>query len=251
MSQYKCLFFDLDGTLSDYKAACDIILTDMHARHPEALGAITLEDWKAAYWGFFQEKEEEQRRGRIQMAELQNRELRFKSVLQRLHIADAIAEETAPALADEYDAGRQTAAALYPRSKHTLEQLQGRVPIGVITQGRGVSQRGQMDRLGITHLIDHIFVTEEVGHVKPSLDLYQACLDRVGVQPEEAIMIGDRLDWDLQPTHTLGLTTVLYTENSLYYEPGLEDDPAIDHMASSHDELLPLVQRLLGDRVAP
>lgn len=244
---YKVIFFDLDGTISDYKEACNVILRQLHEDHLQVFADFPLTIFEQAYWEFFRAKEEEQRAGKIQMAELQNRELRFQNVLRNMGVAEDELMAAAPSLADGYDQYRQTAASLFPGVRTTLDALKGRLPLGIITQGRGKSQRGQIERLGVTDYFDHIFVTEEVGHTKPNLELYQACLDRAGTSGEHAIMVGDRLDWDLEPAKRLGMTTVLFHDNSLYHWDGIEESPAIDHTAGNHAELLPLLEKLLAE----
>jgi putative hydrolase of the HAD superfamily len=229
---YQVIFFDLDGTISDYKEACNVILRQLHDDHPELFAGSPLNVFEHAYWEFFRAKEVEQRAGKIQMAELQNRELRFQNVLRNMGIDEATLMAAAPSLADGYDEYRQTAATLFPGATDTLAALKGRLPMGIITQGRGKSQRGQIARLGVTDYFDHIFVTEEVGHTKPNLELYAACLRQAAAPGEHAIMVGDRLDWDLEPAKRLGMTTI-------------EADPAIDYTAANHGELLPLLEELL------
>lgn len=51
-------------------------------------------------------------------------------------------------------------------------------------------------------------VSETMGVEKPSPLFFRMILDGLGVAPEEAVMVGDRLDYDVLPAKLLGLGTV-------------------------------------------
>ena len=47
-----------------------------------------------------------------------------------------------------------------------------------------------------------------MGIAKPSLLFFRMILDGMGVRPEEAVIVGDRLDHDIFPAKLLGMKTV-------------------------------------------
>ncbi|MFQ6090925.1 MAG: HAD family hydrolase, partial [Candidatus Bipolaricaulia bacterium] len=51
-------------------------------------------------------------------------------------------------------------------------------------------------------------VSEELGVSKPDPLFFQVILDSLGVEPPEAVMVGDRLDYDIYPAKLLGLKTI-------------------------------------------
>ena len=51
-------------------------------------------------------------------------------------------------------------------------------------------------------------VSEELGVAKPDPLFFQMILDSVRVEPREAVMVGDRLDYDVYPAKLLGMKTV-------------------------------------------
>ena len=51
-------------------------------------------------------------------------------------------------------------------------------------------------------------VSEEMGVTKPDPAFFQIILDSLGVEPKEAVMVGDRLDYDIFPAKLIGLRTV-------------------------------------------
>ena len=56
--------------------------------------------------------------------------------------------------------------------------------------------------------IDIVYSSEEMGRSKPAPDLFLSALSAVGCAPEEACMVGDRIDNYIRPAKKLGLMTV-------------------------------------------
>lgn len=61
---------------------------------------------------------------------------------------------------------------------------------------------------GILRYFQYALVSEELGLAKPDPLFFQIILDKLGVRPEEAIMVGDRLDNDIAPAKMLGMKTI-------------------------------------------
>jgi HAD superfamily hydrolase (TIGR01662 family) len=68
----------------------------------------------------------------------------------------------------------------------------------------------KLDRHGIGHYFDHREVSDSHGYHKPDPRLFlRACQD-LGVEPDECIMVGDRIDNDMAPAKALGMLAVLF-----------------------------------------
>lgn len=61
---------------------------------------------------------------------------------------------------------------------------------------------------GILQYFHFGLVSEELGARKPDPQFFQMILDSLEVEPEEAAMVGDRLDHDIFPARLMGLKTV-------------------------------------------
>lgn len=97
--------------------------------------------------------------------------------------------------------------ALYPDTAAALERLHSRYGIGVIANQRpGTAQR--LERMGIRRHIDLVVASAEEGVAKPDRRIFELALRRAGCRPEEAAMVGDRLDNDIRPAKALGMRTV-------------------------------------------
>jgi putative hydrolase of the HAD superfamily len=98
---------------------------------------------------------------------------------------------------------------LYDDVRGVLKRLKKmNLKTAIITDGRVIKQYEKVLRLGIDELIDNIIVSDEIGIKKPNKKLFEYCLSKVGVESEEAIYIGDRLDKDIKPATELDMHSV-------------------------------------------
>lgn len=93
---------------------------------------------------------------------------------------------------------------LYPGVQDLLLVLHKKYHLGVIAN-HGVDTAQQ---LGIAGYFDMIITSEGVGFGKPDLHMFQLALERANCVPEDAVMIGDRLDNDIAPAKQLGIKTI-------------------------------------------
>jgi putative hydrolase of the HAD superfamily len=68
--------------------------------------------------------------------------------------------------------------------------------------------RRELDELGVTERIDAIVLSPEVGARKPDRAVFEHALALLGVPPEHALFVGDRLVDDVQGAAEMGMTTV-------------------------------------------
>lgn len=100
--------------------------------------------------------------------------------------------------------------------------------------------RGDVERFGLSELFDAIVFSEEVGYRKPQPEIFLHALDQLGVEPEDAMFVGDRLGADVQGAARVGMTTV----QALWFRA--DDTPGIepDFMAFTPMDVLNAVRRL-------
>jgi putative hydrolase of the HAD superfamily len=100
--------------------------------------------------------------------------------------------------------------------------------------------RGDVERFGLTEQFDVIVFSEEVGFRKPQPEIFLHALQQLGVDPENAMFVGDRLDTDVQGAAQVGMATV----QALWFRA--DDTPGIepDFMAFTPMDVLNAVRRL-------
>jgi AHBA synthesis associated protein len=79
--------------------------------------------------------------------------------------------------------------------------------LAVATGKSGPRARSLLDQLGVLSLFDHVIGSDEVARPKPAPDIVMHALSRLGVSPQDAVMIGDAVT-DLASARSAGVTAV-------------------------------------------
>lgn len=115
--------------------------------------------------------------------------------------------ETAKLLVVELPKWRKEDERLYHNAAVCLKVLSNRYKIGIIAnQSLGTKER--LDKYGILQYIDLVIASAEEGVAKPDQRIFEIALERSGCEPENAVMIGDRIDNDIVPAKALGMNTI-------------------------------------------
>ena len=105
---------------------------------------------------------------------------------------------------------------MYEGVPQLLENLAGRYRLGIIAnQSMGTEQR--LADYGIRQYFDIIMSSSEVGISKPDLKIFKTALDKAECIPDDAYMIGDRLDNDIEPAAQIGMHTIWVKQASFAY----------------------------------
>jgi HAD superfamily hydrolase (TIGR01549 family) len=95
----------------------------------------------------------------------------------------------------------------FPEAAAVLEAASRHAGIGVIAnQYRTV--RDVLRRDGLVDFFRVLQISEEAGVSKPNPAIFERALREAGCQPKEAVMVGDRIDFDVEPARALGFHTV-------------------------------------------
>ena len=68
--------------------------------------------------------------------------------------------------------------------------------------------RADAEAFGLAPLLDVLVFSEEAGAAKPEPEIFLRALDELGVEPQAAMFVGDRLETDVQGAANVGMTTV-------------------------------------------
>lgn len=173
----RCLFFDVGYTLTDEDAVWQRRVREQ-AEMAEARSLhLTAQD-------IYREIEEASRQYKPQ----------YRTVMEKYHFTQA-----AP-----YRGELET---LYPDAPRVLKRLSQRYALGVIAnQARGLEER--LTEWGIRPYFSVVASSWEAGVLKPDPALFRFALSQAACAPQQAAMIGDRLDNDVYPAKALGMKTV-------------------------------------------
>jgi HAD superfamily hydrolase (TIGR01662 family) len=101
--------------------------------------------------------------------------------------------------------------ALFPDVLPTLEELRRRgYRIACVTnRGYGGPKfTDEVRELGLDEFFEAMVVSCDVGYLKPHPRIYQAALEQLNIEGEEAAMVGDNLRADVEGAKTLGLAAI-------------------------------------------
>jgi HAD superfamily hydrolase (TIGR01662 family) len=96
---------------------------------------------------------------------------------------------------------------LYPETLEVLEELQGRgYRMAIVSNG--YEQERTAAQLGVASYFDTIIGSFHVGFRKPMPEIYHMALDRLGIGPQQAIMVGDHWEADVEGPEKVGIKGV-------------------------------------------
>ena len=172
MDGVKWLFFDIGSTLVDETKVYDDIFQKI-----AVAGGVSVEEVKTRAIGFYKQN----KRG-------------HREVIRRL-------------LGVDYPEWSPLYEELYPDTMECLRILKKKYKLGIIAnQIPGAEKR--LEEMGIRRYFDVIVSSAEEGVAKPDPRIFNIALIRAGCTPEQAIMIGDRIDNDIVPAKQMGMKTV-------------------------------------------
>jgi len=194
MSTYTHLFFDLDHTLWDTDANAEESLRELFTELKlEERGVPGFDAFHDAYhrhndrlWGLYAEN-------KVGKEAVRNH--RFQLTLQDFGIYD---NSAAVMMADEFVRRTPHRKALIPGAIELLDVLKGRFNLSIITNGFREAQHIKMSASGLEPYFRHIFISEEVGCMKPDTRIFRHAMEASGAEsPDHCMMIGDTYQTDV------------------------------------------------------
>ena len=125
----------------------------------------------------------------------------------------------------------------YPDTEDVLRYLcnQG-YKIGVIAnQSLGTEKR--LEEWGLLKYIDVIAASAELGVSKPDRAFFEKAFEMAGCTAQESVMIGDRLDNDINPAKKLGMKAVWIRQGFAIYQNPQNTEEQPDYIVDSLSEL--------------
>lgn len=183
---YKAVFIDVDDTLLNFEICC-------RAAFGKSFETFHLEYDDKIYLLFKEINDElwrKQKQGLLPIKDVL--ELRFKELFNASHIkVDPAAFESAfqEHLSNEY--------ALEPGALDIIPFLHSNHSLYVTSNGILTMQRRRLESAGLLPYFSDLFVSDDIGHEKPSADFFTECLRRCQFKNNEVLIIGDSLEADI------------------------------------------------------
>ncbi|MGQ3411022.1 HAD family hydrolase [Natrinema sp. LN54] len=114
-----------------------------------------------------------------------------------------------------------------PGVEAMLADLRGEYRVGLLTNGPVRAQRDKLETLGWEDAFDAALVTGELEAGKPDPRAFEAITDELGVDPADAVYVGDEVEADIRGATEAGMRAIQVV---------LEDGSEPDSRAVAHVE---------------
>jgi len=212
--KYKHIFFDLDHTIWDFDKNAEETLHELYGIYAlKDLGLHSLDLFIETYTRNNHQLWAEYHLGKITKTAL--REARFKKTFLDL----GLEPEVIPlGFEDDYVKLCPTKTNLFPDAHETLQYLQSKYTLHLISNGFSESQDVKISRTNIGGYFQHVIISEVVGVNKPDKAIFEHALNLAGATKSESLMIGDSLEADAYGALNFGI-------DAIYFNPAGLDKP--------------------------
>ncbi|MCO5946261.1 YjjG family noncanonical pyrimidine nucleotidase [Mucilaginibacter flavidus] len=206
IKKYKHIFFDLDHTIWDFDKNAEETLHELYEinrLHEIGVPAATV--FIETYTRNNHQLWAEYHTGKITKTEL--RETRFKRTFIELGVHPDILPV---AFEDDYVKLCPTKTNLFPHAHETLEYLQSKYTLHLISNGFKEASTLKIGNTNIGKYFDKVIISEVVGINKPDKAIFEHALTVAGAQKHESIMIGDSLEADVYGALNFGMDAIYF-----------------------------------------
>lgn len=120
------------------------------------------------------------------------------------------------------------------------------IKIGILTNGIFIDQANKLVKLKLDDFVDYLVTADMCASDKPDPKIFKYLLNKMGISPEQVLMIGDDLVADIKGANDLGIRTVYLKDGSL----GNIDTGLIkpNYTEINYKNILKLVKKLISNR---
>lgn len=214
------ILFDLDNTIFDFNKA-------EHGALSKTLSEIGIEPKKEimdkysvinlAQWKLLEQK-------KITRAELKIR--RYKLFFDELGV-DYPPQEAAKMYEHFLGIGHY----FVDGAEKMLEELSKKYSLYLVTNGITNVQTRRIASAGLEKYFKGIFISEEIGHDKPSKEYFEYCFEHIeNFSRDRAVIIGDSLSSDIQGGINSGIQTIWFNPKKEAVNSKIPADYEVSHL---------------------
>jgi len=192
------LFLDLDDTILDFKTAERVAI----GKTIRQFGVEPTEEILQRYHRINKWHWEQLELGKMTRAEVL--ENRFGVLFESLG-----KEVDTTACARAYEKNLSQGHWFLPGAEEAVDRLHKKYRLFLASNGTASVQKGRMTSANLYRFFETVFVSQEIGHNKPSKAYFDACFARIpGFDPAKAMIVGDSLTSDIRGGINAGIKTV-------------------------------------------
>jgi putative hydrolase of the HAD superfamily len=166
--------------------------------------------------------------------------LRISKALESLGYSFGAYSEVVAGATNEFCEGFMEYVRIDDHAKSALEKLHKRYKLGIVSNFAIPECVDKLlERHGLEKLFDVVVVSGAVNKRKPSLEIFEKALKKLGITAENAVFVGDTVDADIGGAKSAGMKAI-YIERRLQKEI---ESACPDLTIKDLDELLSALER--------
>lgn len=116
-------------------------------------------------------------------------------------------------------------ATLYPDTEEVLKTLKEKgLKLGLLSNTDNFSVDFVLDKFKLRQYFDVVILSYDVGMLKTNPEMFKMALDKLGVAPEETVMVGDSLETDIPGAKAAGVSSILVDRRGMReYDPKVKE----------------------------
>ena len=210
---FEFLFLDLDDTILDFRKAERIAI----AKTIREFGLEPTDEVLHRYHLINKWHWEQLELGKLTRAEVL--ENRFGVLFEEFGVR---ADQAACARAYEHNLSQ--GHYFLPGAEEAVDRLSKKYRLFLASNGTASVQKGRMTSANLYRFFEKVFVSQEIGHNKPSREYFEAAFAQIpGFNKDKCLMVGDSLTSDIRGGANAGIKTCWFnpkgTENTSKLKP--------------------------------
>jgi len=244
---YRAVLFDLDNTLVDDDASARRAIAAACEEAAACAPGLSVAQLGEAYWNVSLEvwtaiaAELSNGRSAKEITGAEFRHLCWSKALAACGVSD---DAVVCRVVECYGQSRDKELMPFPEVEEVLAALRRRVKVAIITNGTADTHRRKLQLLGYDACFDCCVVAGEFGPAKPDPAIFVHTAEKLGVRPEECLMVGDNPETDVAGAKAAGMKAVWF-RRELWPLP--EGCPAPDYEISDLREIIAILDREAGE----
>ena len=217
---FEFLFLDLDDTILDFHKAERLAI----AKTIREFGLEPTEEVLQRYHLINKWHWEQLELGRLTRAEVL--ENRFGVLFEEFGVT---ADQTACARAYEHNLSQ--GHFFLPGAEEAVDALSKKYRLFLASNGTASVQKGRMTSANLYRFFEQVFVSQEIGHNKPSREYFEAAFARIpGFDKSRCLIVGDSLTSDILGGIHAGIKTCWVNPNRLPHPADIVPDYQIEYL---------------------
>lgn len=215
------LFLDLDDTILDFHKAERIAIS----RTVSQFGLEPTEEVLRRYHLINKAHWEMLERGELTRAEVLTQRFGVLFAEYGLHVDVEVCAKV-------YERNLSIGHYFLPGAEEAVDRLSKKYRLFLASNGTAVVQKGRMTSANLYRFFEKVFVSQEIGHNKPSKAYFDACFAQIpGFDPDKAMIVGDSLTSDILGGINAGIRTCWINPQHLPCRPDICPDHQIEYLS--------------------